>query len=148
VHTRLDGEALQRARSTKGLTHHQLARMVHASVGERILRFERGANEPNPRMIVALAEALGVDPMQPLLLPNRIDLEALRLASGRGAADLAQSVHVSRRAYLNWESGRELPLEDQRILAALARELGVSTAQIVTALRRHAADVRETDRDG
>lgn len=114
--------------------------MVHVGLEERILRFERGVNEPNPRMIVALAEALGVDPMRLLLLPNGIDLEALRLASGRGAADLAHSVHVSLRAYLNWESGLDLPLEDQRILAALARELGVSTAQIVTALRCHAAD--------
>ncbi len=122
--------------------------MVHLGLGERILRFEGGANEPNPRMIVALAEALGVNPMQLLLLPNGIDLKALRLASGRGASDLAQTVHVSLHAYLNWESGLDPPLDDQRILAALARELGVSTAQIVTSLRRQAADVHETDRDG
>jgi transcriptional regulator with XRE-family HTH domain len=112
--------------------------MVHVSLGERILKFERGAKEPSARMILALAQALTADPMQLLFLPNGVDLEGLRLASGRSAADLAQSVHVSMRAYLSWEAGHGLPLEDRRILAALARELNVSSTQIVTVLRRRA----------
>ncbi len=139
VHARLDGEALQRARSTKGLTHHQLARMVHVGAGERILGFERGAVEPNPRIILAMAQALTVEPMQLLLLPHGVDLEALRLASGRNPADMARSVHVSLRSYLEWESGRSLPLENDRILSALTRALGCSRDQMVSALQNRAA---------
>jgi len=138
VHTRLDGEALRRARSEKGLTHHQLARQVRLGAGERILKLERGATEPSPRLIVELAEALAVEPVQLLLLPNGVDLQALRLIAGRSAADLASSVHVSLRSYLQWESGQGPPLRDGRILAALARELHVPTDRIMTAFAHNA----------
>ncbi len=93
VHTRLDGEALRRARSDKGLTHHQLARKVRLGPGERILKLERGATGANPRLIVKLADALAVEPLQLLLLPHGIDLQALRLIAGRSAADLASLIH-------------------------------------------------------
>ncbi|GAC1336358.1 MAG: hypothetical protein NVSMB17_19910 [Candidatus Dormibacteria bacterium] len=134
MHARLDGEALQRARLAKGLTHHQLARIVHLDAGERILAFERGTLEPNARIIVALAEALTLEPMQLLLLPNGVDLAALRLASGQGPAEVAQSVRVPLRLYLEWESGGNLPLEDARLGMALTRALSCSTEQIVQAL--------------
>lgn len=146
VQTRLDGEALRRARSTKGLTHHQLARMVRLGPGERILKLERGASEPNPRMILKLADALAVEPLQLLLLPNGVDLRALRLIAGRSAADLSSAVHVSLHSYLQWEAGQDLPLADERILQALARELHVPTAQIMSAFPRNAAP--EPDHDG
>ncbi len=134
MHARLDGEALQRARLAKGLTHHQLARIVHLDAGERILAFERGTVEPNARIIVALAGPLTVEPMQLLLLPNGVDLEALRLASGQGPAEVAHAVHVSLRMYLKWEAGRNLPLEDARLGLALTRALSCSTEQLVEAL--------------
>ncbi len=146
MHTRLDGEALQRARSDKGLTHHQLARKVGLGPGERILKLEQGATEPHPRLIVMLAEVLAVEPLQLLLLPNGVDLQALRLIVGRSAADLASSVHVSLRSYLRWESGQDLPLRDGRILATLARELRVPPDRIVTAFPHSAG--HETGDDG
>jgi len=145
VHTRLDGEALRRARSDKGLTHHQLARKVRLGPGERILKLEQGATEPNPRLIVKLADALAVEPLQLLLLPNGVDLQALRLIAGRSAADLASSVHVSLRSYLQWESGQDLPLRDGRILAALGRELHVPTDRIVTAFPHNAGPAPDND---
>lgn len=110
--------------------------MAHIRVGERILEFEKGAKEPNPRMILALVEALTIEPTQLLVLPDGVDLEALRLVSGPSAADVAQSAHVSLRSYLDWEDGHGLPLANSRILAALARRLDVSTGEIVNALKR------------
>lgn len=138
MHTRLDGEALRRARSEKGLTHHQLARKVGLGLGERILKLEQGATEPHPRLIVMLAEVLAVEPLQLLLLPNGVDLRALRLLVGRSAADLASSVHVSLHSYLQWESGQDLPLGDGRILVTLARELRVPPDRIVAAFHHTA----------
>jgi transcriptional regulator with XRE-family HTH domain len=121
--------------------------MVHIRTGERILDFERGAREPNPRMIVALAEALTREPMQLLLLPNGVDLEALRLVSGLSAADVATSAHVSLGSYLQWEAGHSLPLANERILSALARRLKVSTVEIVDALKRGEIASRESGDD-
>ncbi len=132
---RFDGGALLRARLAKGLTHHQLARMVDIGAGERILGYERGTVEPNARILVAIAETLTVEPMQLLVLPNGVDLEALRLASGQSPTNVAQSVHVSLRSYLKWESGCSQPPEDDRIWSALTRSLGCSTDQIVRALQ-------------
>ena len=85
VPARFDGEALLRARLASAFTHHQLARLVRIEAGERILGFERGAAEPTARIIVAIAEALGVKPMQLLLLPDGVDLEG-SAGSRRGRA--------------------------------------------------------------
>lgn len=105
--------------------------------------------EPNPRMLRALAEALSVEPVQLLSLPNGFDLKALRLVSGLSAADLANSAHVSLPSYHEWESGHSLPLANSRILSALARRLDISTAEIVSALKRPEAASRERgDNDG
>jgi len=123
--------------------------MVHIRRAELILGFEQGAKEPNPRMLRALAEALSVEPVQLLFLPNGLDLKALQLVSGLGAADLASSAHVSLSSYHEWESGHSLPLANSRILSALARRLNVSTAEIVSALKRPEAASRERgDSDG
>ena len=58
---------------------------------------------------------------------------------------MARSAHISLRSYLMWESGHNLPLDNPRILSALALRLGISSAQIMNALHRcvaaSAADV-------
>jgi transcriptional regulator with XRE-family HTH domain len=90
---------------------------------------------------LALAEALTIEPIQLLVMPNGIDLRALRLASGLSAAELARAAHVSVRSYLRWESGEDLPLDNPRILWALAQRLDASRAQISQAL--HAREVQE-----
>lgn len=137
VDTRFDGEALLRARDAKGLSRRQLAKTVRARPGEHtIAQFEQCAKEPNPRMIVALAAALAVDPLQLLHLPNGLDLRALRLTAGRTEQQVAQSTHVAPRSYRKWESGRSLPSGNERIIEALAQEMSVSTAQIRAALKR------------
>jgi transcriptional regulator with XRE-family HTH domain len=147
--TRFNGEALREARSARGLTHHQLARQVHLRLGERILLLEEGSGEPTPRLIMALAHALTVGPMQLLILPNGVDLKALRLSSGLSAAQLAQAAHVSERSYRRWESGEDLPLDNDRILCGLARSLDASPSQILRALRpREAPQPTETPATG
>ena len=130
----VDGAAIQRARAAKGLTQHQLARIVDVAGGERISGWERGANEPRARIIPELARALGVDPMELLSLPHGVDLRALRLAAGRSAPELAGRLHISLHTYLRWESGQRLPRGEPRIAAALAHELRVSKARVVAAL--------------
>lgn len=111
VYTRFDGEALLRARYARGLTRRQLAEIVRARPGERtILLFEQRAKEPNPRMIVALAAALAVDPLQLLLLPNGIDLRALRLIAGCTELQVAQSAHVAPQSLPEMGVGAEPPV--------------------------------------
>ena len=132
------------ARSARGVTQHQLARIVDVAGGERVSCWERGVSEPRARIIPVLARALGVDPLELLSLPNGVDLRALRLVAGRTAPELAQAVHVSVHSYLRWECGQRLPLGDERILAGLGRELGVATTRVVEAMRLARGSVSDT----
>ena len=139
VRTRVDGTALRRARLARGLTQHQLARLIDVAGGERIALWERGISEPRARLVPLLASALGVEPLELLEMPNGTDLKALRLASGLTAPEVAAAAHVSLPTYLHWESGRRLPVADQRMLGALGRQLRVARRPLVSALERSRA---------
>lgn len=134
VRTRVSGAAVRRARSRRGLTQHQLARIVEIAGGDRVSGWERESTQPRARIIPDLARALGVDPLELLSLPNGVDLRALRLVAGRTAPELALAVNVSVHTYLRWEAGQRLPLGDTRTLASLSRQLGVPVERIAKAL--------------
>ncbi len=100
--TRVGGDALHRARSARGLTQSQLARIIDVSGGERVSECERGVRAPAVRLIPAVAAALGVTHLEFLALPNGVDLKALRLASGKTSTEIAQQTQVSSATYLRW----------------------------------------------
>lgn len=133
MRTRVSGVAVRRARSGRGLTQQQLARIVDIAGGDRVSGWERESTEPRARIIPDLARALGVQPLELLALPNGVDLRALRLVAGRTAPELAQAVHVSVHTYLRWEAGQRLP-GDARTLDTLSGQLGVPVERVVAAL--------------
>jgi transcriptional regulator with XRE-family HTH domain len=136
VRTSVAGEAILNARSSRGLTQHQLARAVGIAGGERVSEWERGVTQPRARLIPQLAGALGVPPKELLSLPAGVDLRALRLIAGRSAPDVATAVNVSVHTYLRWEVGERLPLADRRMLVTLSRVLGAPLAEVRVALAR------------
>ena len=91
---------MHRARSARGLTQNQLARIIDVSGGERVSEWERGVRSPAARLIPAVAAALGVDPLDFMAMPNGVDLKALRLASGQTSTEVAAHIHVSSATYL------------------------------------------------
>ena len=74
---------MHRARSARGLTQNQLARIIDISGGERVSEWERGVHTPAVRLIPAVAAALGVVPLDFLAMPNGVHLKALRFALGK-----------------------------------------------------------------
>ncbi len=130
----VDGAAVLRARAARGLSQHQLARIVDVAGGERVSGWERGVGQPRARIIPDLARALGVDPLDLLSLPHGVDLRALRLVAGRTAPELARAVNVSVHTYLRWEAGQRLPVGDSRVLDGLSAQLGVPLERVVEAL--------------
>lgn len=131
--TGVDADALQKARTNRGLTQSQVARTLDLSGGERVSEWERGVRSPAVRLIPQLAAVLGVTPLEFLALPNGVDLRALRLVVGRTATEVAAEVHVSPATYLRWESGR-LPVgEGPGQRTRLARALRVSRAELEAA---------------
>ncbi len=131
--TGVDADALQKARTNRGLTQSQVARTLDLSGGERVSEWERGVRSPAVRLIPRLAVVLGVTPLAFLAMPYGVDLRALRLAVGRTATEVAAEVHVSPATYLRWESGR-LPVgEGPGQRPRLARALRVSRAELEAA---------------
>ena len=129
-----------RARSARGLTQGQLARMVDVAGGERVSQWERGVRGPAVRLIPAVAAALGVSPLEFLAMPNGVDLRALRLASGNTSSEVAVQLHVSTATYLRWESGRQRAPRDPAVLRSLSRALGVRSAQLEAAFKATTGD--------
>lgn len=131
----VDPAALRAARERAGLTQHQLARLVGVAGGERISRWELGASEPRPDIVVRLAKALDLPALQLLEIVDEVpDLRALRFAAGLSAVEVAARVHVSKTTYQHWESGRWERMPERRNLQALARALSVGVRETVAAL--------------
>lgn len=136
MRTRVSGEAIMTARTDRRLTQHQLARAVGIAGGERVSEWERGVAEPRARLVPRIAEALGISPVELLVLPDGVDLRALRMMAGRSAPEVATSINVSVHTYLRWEAGERSPLSDRRILIALSRQLGIPLRDVLDALAR------------
>ena len=133
----VDPAALRAARERAGLTQHQLARLVGVAGGESISRWELGASEPRPDIVVRLAKALDLPALQLLEIVDEVpDLRALRFAAGLSAVEVAARVHVSKTTYQHWESGRWERMPERRNLQALARALSVGVLETVAALER------------
>jgi len=142
VQTRVDAGALHQARTARGLTQSQLARILDVAGGERVSEWERGVRGPAVRLIPAVAAALGVSALEFLAMPNGVDLKALRLVSGKTSTEIASQIHVSTATYLRWESGRQRAPKEPRVRRSLARALGVRLSQLEAAFE---ATTRDSD---
>jgi len=135
VPTRVDGDALYRARSARGLTQSQLARIIDVSGGERVSECERGVRNPAVRLIPAMAAALGVTALEFFAMPNGVDLKELRLASGKTSTEIAEQTQVSSATYLRWESGRSRATRDPAARRSLAKALSIRLPGLKPPLR-------------
>lgn len=139
----VDPTALRRARTRKGLTQHELARLIRVAGGERVSRWELGTSEPRPDVLIRLAEVLGVEPAD-LLTPatQGQSLRRLRTLAGLSARQLADQAHLSLASIQRWEAGRLQNLPTAAALAGLAEALGATPAAVADALNqaRRSAD--------
>lgn len=130
----VDPTALRAARERRGMTQHQLARLVGVAGGERVSRWELGLDEPRPDLLVRLARVLDSPPVDLLTTGARRDLRGLRYCAGLSSAELAAAVHVSTRSYARWESGSWVRPPSAENLRALARRLNVPVGAVREAL--------------
>ncbi len=127
----VDSRALRAARQRAGLTQSELARRIGVAGGERVSRWELGASQPRPDLLVKLAEVLELRPRELVSPESAIpDLRALRLAAGLDAYEVVAAIHMSLPTYRKWEQGRWSRLPTRAVLDALARVFAVSTAEV------------------
>lgn len=132
-----DSEALRRARTDKGLTQHELARLIGTAGGEHVSRWELGTTVPRPGALRRIAEVLEVN-IADLLKPvsHGPDLCRLRLLAGMSANELARQTHISVSTIRRWEAGRLERIPSEETLGPVAEALGVGVTDVGRALRR------------
>lgn len=132
-----DPEALRRARTDKGLTQHELARLIGIAGGERVSRWELGTTVPRPEALRRIAEVLETDTAE-LLLPinHDPDLARLRVLAGMSANELARQTHISLTTIRRWEAGHFEQLPAREALRPAAKALGIAVTDVEQALRQ------------
>ena len=146
VESCVDPVALRDARLRKGLTQHELARLIDVAGGERISRWELGSSAPRPEILRRLAQALNVGATDLLEAGGPTDLRRLRTAAGLSARIVAARAHVSVPTYIRWEAGRTKLLPARQALRPLAKALNVTVEDVESAIVTARANARQADR--
>ena len=131
----VDPAALRAARQNRGMTQHQLARLLDVAGGEAVARWERGASEPRPATLRRLADLLNIAPGDLLQLDGgNIDLRYLRLAAGLASSAVAAQLHVTPNTYLRWERGAWTAMPGEAVVAGLSKAFHVAPEILTRAL--------------
>ena len=139
---RVDGVRLAQARKEARLTQLAVAEQLGLSSVTRVSLWERGAEQPSPRFIPALATLYGVSPLDLLVGdPQHPTISALRLAAGLTREDLWSRAQVSKMTYHRIDRGVGVRETDPSVVRAIGRILGLTEHAISDAIRearRHA----------
>jgi transcriptional regulator with XRE-family HTH domain len=119
------------------MTQVQLADAIGVSSGLRISMWERGAEQPRPRFVPALAAALELVPLELLDVdPADPPLSALRLAAGLSLPDIQAVAAVPVMTYQRLERGIGSAEPREDIVRAVATALGVTPDRVRAAIDR------------
>lgn len=130
---RFEGEHLRTARRKAGLSQAALARRIGVK-RNNVTRWEGQAVTPRLSTLLALAEALHVQPSVLLTLEPERTLRRLRLAAGLTQRELGQAAGIPRSSVSALERGL-MTKPDVALQQRLAQALGVTTTAIATGLR-------------
>lgn len=112
------GAALRQARINRGLSHDALGRLT-GRARPNLIAWEQGHYRPTPRLLVILAEALDIDPLELLdVTEDTATLPDLRGRAGLATVDVAEHLGVHPSTYRRLERG----------VAPLAEETAVTLA--------------------
>lgn len=134
---RVDGDRLARAREAAGLSQAALAQIIGASSKQRIWQWERGAEQPRPKYIPALAKVLNVAPLELLDAdPGQPTISALRIAAGLTRDEVWQHAAIAKMTYNRIDRGVGRRAPDPSIVHSLAEVLDASDDAILAAIER------------
>jgi len=94
------------ARRRSGLSQAELATAIGAAGRERGSQRERGIEHPHPRQLLAVAEVLGIDPLELLgVAVEEWTLRDIRLAAGLSLTDAHRAAGLPYSTYYRLEGG-------------------------------------------
>ncbi len=150
---RLRADRLKRARTRAKLSRSDLARKIGLLTDDlpqdprerdnvlsaariRIRQWEIGAEQPRPRMLQALADALSVPTLWLLEGDQQHPtLAALRLKAGMSLTAMCEATGVAYGTYYRLETGQRVSLPATDVIASIAAALQTTTEDVVAAIR-------------
>lgn len=136
-------DVLVRARRDSGLTRGELARLAHVGIGT-IQSWETGRAAPQVDSLVKVVAVLDLEISDVVVLAeDERYLGDLRVLRGMTQTELAKGLGISTTSLSLLELGHVLELRPE-IAEGLARELGVSAANVRSAFHRTQRRPRET----
>lgn len=131
------GRALEGLRHKRGLSLDALAGLVAIS-RPNLIAYEKARRQPSPATVIALADALHVDPVRLSAVPaSTWTLADVRAFAGYTKTEVAAELGVARATYDAMEAGRRRLRAD--LFEPLAGLLGRSPATVRSAYRRSLA---------
>lgn len=133
---RLRGDRMAERRKAAGLLQGDLAAKL-GTRDRRVGEWERGEQQPQPRYLLALAHALGVEPLS-LLAVDQQDppLLVLRLAAGLTLRELTAASRIPQTTYVRLEVGVSRSETTAAMVAALAATFGTDVEHVQRAVIR------------
>jgi transcriptional regulator with XRE-family HTH domain len=133
-----DPQRLLEARRAKGLSHDALGALIGAT-RPNLIAYEKGRRVPSPPRLAALAEALGVDPLELTTTASAAEatFSDLRMRAGVSNSRLAHDAGMSL-SYLSMITTGVRPLRPA-IAERLAAILGVTVDEVGAAVDRDIA---------
>lgn len=134
---RFRGDRLAKARRQNGLSQSQLAEAIGTAGRERISQWERGLEQPQPKLLRAVADVLGVDPLDLMdVTRDARTLRDLRLAAGLSLRDARTAADLPYTTYYRLENGVGASPPSKKVLSQVARALGLPVSTVETAIER------------
>ncbi|MGW3037399.1 HAD family hydrolase [Streptomyces sp. NPDC001178] len=148
-----DGGRLRTARlqadGGRGMSAAELGRRVGAGKAQ-ILAYEHGRYAPDPPRLAALAQQLGLTPLELADTRDigRWTLADLRRASGLRASDLTRQLRIAPRSYRRLESEGLVAARSYHLVFQVAAHLGVSATQLESHLAQVPAVLARLEHSG
>lgn len=136
---RLRGDRVTQLRRAAGQRQVDLAARL-GTREQRVGEWERGAQQPHPKQLVALARELQVPPLHLLDVdPDDPPLQALRLAAGLTLQQVAVASGVAFSTYRRLEVGAVRGSPSSQTIEMISAALQIAPDRIAAALARRAS---------
>lgn len=119
------------ARIPRGITQAELARRIGLRTSTSVGQWERSQHKPDAENLVALARALGTDPLELLEPGTPVTLRLLRVRAGLTQEAAGAAVGISRFTWAQIEAGSRALWPEE--VDTAARALRVSRAKLLAA---------------
>jgi transcriptional regulator with XRE-family HTH domain len=119
------------------MSQSHLAKAIGTAGRERISQWERGVEHPQPRQLRAVADVLGLDPLELMDVEvNARTLRDIRVAAGMSLRDARLAAKMPYTTYYRLENGVGVGSPSATVVSQVAHALDVPVRVVQSAIER------------